>query len=47
MRFVGVRNKLVHVYWKVEEDEIREVLGKLEVFRDFVKEILKGLEIKV
>jgi uncharacterized protein YutE (UPF0331/DUF86 family) len=40
-----VRNKLVHRYWKVEDDEIREILGKLQVFRDFV-EVLKGLEIK-
>lgn len=45
VQFVGLRNKLVHRYWKVEEDEIREVLGKLQVFRDFVKEVLKGLEI--
>ena len=46
VQFVGLRNKLVHRYWKVEEEEIREVLGKLQVFRDFVKEVLKGLEIK-
>ena len=40
VRFVGMRNKLVHRYWKVEEDEIRGALGKLQVFRDFAKEVL-------
>jgi uncharacterized protein YutE (UPF0331/DUF86 family) len=43
--FVGLRNRLVHQYWKVEEDEIRETLGKLQIFRDFVKEVVKSLQI--
>jgi uncharacterized protein YutE (UPF0331/DUF86 family) len=46
MRLVGLRNKLVHRYWKVEEEEIHEVLGKLQVFRDFVKEVLEALGIR-
>lgn len=46
VRFVGMRNRLVHRYWKVEDEEIHEALGKLQVFRDFVKGLLKALESK-
>lgn len=43
VRLVGIRNKLVHRYWKVEDEEIREALGKLQVFRDFAKGLLNAL----
>lgn len=42
-KFVGLRNKLVHSYWDVNEEEIGAALRKLHVFRDYVKEVLGSL----
>lgn len=42
--FVRIRNKLVHVYWKVEEKEIKNCIKKSDYFSKFVKEVHKYLK---
>lgn len=42
--FVSIRNRLVHLYWDVSEEEIKEVINKINFFDEFVKEVLKFLK---
>ena len=46
MELVSFRNRLVHLYWKVEEKEVIERANNLEIFDNFVKEVIKYLKEK-
>ncbi len=46
MILVGVRNRLVHVYWEVKENEIDSIIGNLEIFDKFIKQIFSFLKKK-
>ena|SRR3989338_7884280 len=37
--FAVFRNRLVHLYWKISDEEFKSQLDKLNVFIDFVKEM--------
>ena len=43
---VSVRNRLVHVYWEVKENEIDSIIGNLEIFDKFIKQVFSFLEKK-
>jgi len=43
---VSVRNRLVHVYWEVKENEIDSIIGNLEIFDKFIKQIFSFLKKK-
>jgi uncharacterized protein YutE (UPF0331/DUF86 family) len=43
---VGLRNRLVHLYWEVSEEEVREACENLNIFEEFVKEIFDFLKNK-
>lgn len=38
------RNRLVHLYWEVTPEDIRQKMNELDVFRKFVKEISIAVE---
>lgn len=42
--FVVFRNRIVHVYWKIEDDEFVKQVKKVKVLSDFVKVILKKVK---
>ncbi|MCD6408165.1 DUF86 domain-containing protein, partial [bacterium] len=46
IELVGFRNRLVHLYWKVEEKEVVERANNLKIFDNFLKEVIKYLKEK-
>jgi len=41
--FVEFRNKLVHVYWRIEEKETLEKIEKIKKVEEYVKEVYNFL----
>jgi uncharacterized protein YutE (UPF0331/DUF86 family) len=39
MSFASFRNRLVHLYWNINEGEIIDKLNEVSFFRDFAEEI--------
>ncbi|HOM26913.1 MAG TPA: DUF86 domain-containing protein [bacterium] len=46
IKLVGLRNRLVHLYWEVSEDELLKTCDNLKIFKMFVDELLKYLKKK-
>lgn len=42
--FAMFRNRIVHVYWKIEDEEFVKQLRKVKVLSDFVKIVLKRVK---
>jgi len=46
IKLTGLRNRLVHIYWEVDEGEVLNVCENLNIFEKFVKEVLDFLKNK-
>jgi len=46
VKLTGLRNRLVHLYWDVNEEEVLSACENLNVFEKFVKEIFDFLKSK-
>jgi len=46
IKLEGLRNRLVHLYWKVSEEEVLEACENLNIFEGFVKELFDFLKNK-
>ncbi len=46
VKLTGLRNRLVHLYWEVDEEEVLNVCENLNIFEKFVKEVLDFLKSK-
>lgn len=42
--FASFRNRLVHLYWEVTEEEVISKLKELDILKSFAKEVLKKIE---
>jgi len=41
--FADLRNRLVHTYWKISQNELLEICKNLSPFEDFAKAIVKHI----
>lgn len=39
--YAELRNRLVHTYWKISQDELLEICKDLSPFEDFIKTVVK------
>jgi uncharacterized protein YutE (UPF0331/DUF86 family) len=46
IRLASFRNRLVHLYWEVTQEEIIEKLSDTDIFRKYAKEILEFVKQK-
>lgn len=46
VKLVSLRNRLVHLYWDVKNEEIVKACENLEIFEKYVNEVLKYLKNK-
>jgi len=46
IKLTGLRNRLVHLYWEVNEEEVLTSCENLNIFEKFVKEIFDFLKSK-
>lgn len=46
MRLASFRNRLVHLYWEVVQEELIEKLKDTDIFRKYAKEILEFVKQK-
>ncbi len=45
-RFATFRNRLVHLYWKISDEEFKAELGRISVLDQFVKRVIRHLQDK-
>jgi uncharacterized protein YutE (UPF0331/DUF86 family) len=46
IKLTGLRNRLVHLYWEVNEEEVLSACENLNIFEKFVKEVFDFLKSK-
>ena len=44
MGFASFRNRLVHMYWRVEQEEVLSKLGEIEFTKEFAEEVYSYLK---
>ncbi len=44
MGFASFRNRLVHLYWRVEQEEVLSKLGEIEFTKEFAEEVYSYLK---
>lgn len=42
--FTAFRNRLVHLYWKITQEEVLEKINEIDYFKKFAQEILKFIK---